>query len=268
MAKKNSQTLPKEVTQKLAENWQRCRQENLPALFYAYDEKESQGERIVTFRLDRDKLQELYDDVTDQGSLQFIVHLGMTDESIPEQIPDIPPFVLLLQASEKKTDFQANCFLLNWAPNGRFTTYEESDPTSGENAIPAASAYLFVMSWMETAEEDLAMPFTAGSHVLGKRVKNYRFSNAESISIYKDIKATLKSDLPRLDIHMGNGLAVYDHPFSFRPVIEVRNAVNVDENGSLVEPTTNGRSATGLVNGYGDSFYDFGAPEPPPQPEG
>lgn len=264
MAKKNSQTLPKEVTQKYAENWQRCRQEDLPALFYAYDKTENQGERIVTFRLDKNTLQELYDGVTNTDTLQFIVHLGMTEESIPQQIPDVPPFVLLLQASEQRKDFQENCFLLDWAPNGRFTTSEENDPTSGKNAIPAASAYLFVMSWMETPEEDLAMPFTAVSHVLGKRVKNYRFSNVESQSIYEDIGRSLKNKVSYLDIHLGNGLAVYDHPFSFRPVIEIKNAVDLTKKGKVKKPVTGARNATGLTNENGDSFYDFGQPEPPP----
>jgi hypothetical protein len=261
---KNSQTLPKEVTQKLAENWQRCRQEDLPALFYAYDRKESQGERIVTFRLEKEVLKELYNGVSNLDNLEFVVHLGMTDERITEQIPDSPAFILLIQSLEQKSDLQENCFLLNWAPNGRFTNSEEDDPTSGKNAIPAASAYLFVMSWMETPEQDLAMPFTAVSHVLGKRVKNYRFSNAESVSIYEDIGRSLKNKVSYLDIHLGNGLAVYDHPFSFRPVIEVKNAVQVNKKGELKKPLVGHRLATGLTNGTGDSFYDFSNPEPPP----
>jgi hypothetical protein len=157
---------------------------------------------------------------------------------------------------------------MTWAPNARFTNGEADNANSGQNAIPAASAYLFVMSWMELPERDLATPFTAVSHVLGKRVKNYRFSNAESLSILKDIGQSLSSRAPGLHIHLGNGLAVYDHPFSFRPVIEVRHAVKVHEDGSMVEPESGGRNTTGLLNDHGDSFYDFGAPEPPPQPEG
>jgi hypothetical protein len=267
-SKKRTLALSKDLTQKYAQNWQRCRPEELPGLFYAYDETENQSERLVTFRLEREALKELYDSVSKQDDLQFIIHLGVTQESLPDRIPLAPSFLLMIQVWQKKGDFQKNCFSLNWAPNGRFTNGEEDDPLSGKNAIPAASAYLFVMSWMETPEEDLALPFTAVSHVLGKRVKNYRFSNAESVSIYEDIKRSLATKDPGFDIHLGNGLAVYDHPFSFRPVIEVKNAVKVDKNGRVKNKEVVARNATGLLNGNGDSFYDFGAPEPPPEPEG
>jgi hypothetical protein len=249
-----------------ARNWQQVRPEELPSLFYAYDTSENQSERLVTFRLNNTDLQNMVNGISDLDSLEFIVHLGVTQEDIPRHIPEIPIFTLFIQASEKKSDFLKNCYQLEWAPNARFTNGEEEDANSGKNAIPAASAYLFVMSWMEMPEEDLALPFTAVSHVLGKRVKNYRFSNAESISIYEDIKRSLATKAPGLDIHLGNGLAVYEHPFSFRPVIEVKNAVSVNKKGKLKNPKTGHRLATGLPNGTGDSFYDFGIPEPPPQP--
>ncbi|MFK8161575.1 MAG: hypothetical protein AB8H12_03845 [Lewinella sp.] len=258
--------MSKDTAKKFAQNWQRCRQEELPGLFYAYDDTESQSERLVTFRLEREALNQLYDSVNNTDTLQFIVHLGVTHKSLPERIPEVPTFLLMLQVWEKEGDLLENCYPLRWAPNGRFTNAEENDPLSGKNAIPAASAYLFVMSWMETPEEDLAMPFTAVSHVLGKRVKRYRFSNAESVSIFEDIGRSLSSGkkLSYLDVHLGNGLAVYDHPFSFRPVIEVKNAVEVDKRGRMKNEEFVARNATGSLNGTGDSFYDFGQPDPPP----
>lgn len=258
-SKKKSLALLKEDVQKYAKNWQRCRQEELPGLFYAYDDVEEQGERLVTFRLEKDLLLDLYESITDTSTLQFIVHLGVTQKRQSERIPEVPSFVLMLQAWEKEGDLQENCYQLNWAPNGRFTNAEENDPLSGKNAIPAASAYLFVMSWMETPEEDLALPFTAVSHVLGKRVKRYIFSNAESVSIYEDIGRSLFGGKKPsyLDIHLGKGLAVYDHPFSFRPVIEVKNAVEVDKRGKMKKEEFVARNASGPLNGTGDSFYDL-----------
>ncbi|WP_020569962.1 hypothetical protein [Neolewinella persica] len=264
-SKKQSTSKDTEVVT-FSRNWQQVRQELLPSLFCAYDTQENQSERLVTFRMNANDLQKFYEGVSDLKKLELIVHLGVTQEDVPNRIPEIPIFTLFIQTSEKKDDFQKKCFQLEWAPNARFTNGEEDDANSGRNAIPAASAYLFVMSWMETPEKDLALPFTAVSHVLGKRVKNYRFSNVESRSIFEDIKQSLKSGAPGLDIHLGNGLAVYDHPFSFRPVIEVKNAVKVDKNGRVKNKAMVARNATGLLNGSGDSFYDFGLPEPPPPP--
>jgi len=62
---------------------------------------------------------------------------------------------------------------------------------------------------------------------------------------------------------LGRGLAVWVHPFSFRPVIEVKGAV--DKGEYRVTPM----NATGLTNGDddGDSFYDYGFPDPPGEPD-
>ncbi len=250
---------PKEMVS-LAENWQRCRQEEIPGLFQAYDTKEEQGERVVTFRMPPKALRALYEVAQKGANLKFIVHLGLAKNHYSERLPKNPPFGLYLQPYHHKSDYQENCFPLSWEANSRFSITMEDDTNSGENAIPAASAYLFVMSWLELADEDLASPFTAVSHVLGKRVKAYVFSEVESASILADIKKSLDSDAPCLDIHLGSGLAVYDHPYSFRPVIEVKHAVDPKTPGKV------SRNATGLTDDEGGSYYDFANPVPPNQP--
>lgn len=252
--------LPPKKVGKLAKNWQRCRQEELPGLFYVYDEKEGHSERIVTYRMAGDQFKAFYDGIPVKKDFKLIVHLGLKTNHYSESIPESPAFVLMVQCLVKPTDWQKECYALDWEANSRFSSGAEDDSSSEKNAIPAAGAYLFVQSWMETPESHLAEPFTAVSHVLGRRVKAYVFSPTESRSIYDDMTNSLASKKPCLDIHLGRGLAVYDHPFSFRPVIEVKNAVDPKEMGTVA------RNATGLVNDNGDSFYDFGEPIPPSHP--
>ena len=258
----------------LAEDWQRCRPERLPGAFFAYDDLERQSERVVTYRLDQEAMQYLHDTVpTKQGKpdfppdFHFKIHLGLYKHLLTEDVPERPAFTLFLQAlnnyPEKGHQLSdkdyAGSVELAWEKNSRFSETMATNTDSEANALSAAGAYLFVHSWMELPEENLADPFTAVSKVLGKRVRAYRFAHEESKSIWHDIAASLKGKNPALDVHLGNGLAVWAHPYSFRPVIEIKDVVN---NGGekLIE-----RISGGAVNDSGDSFYDFGGPEPPPK---
>jgi hypothetical protein len=246
--------------QKAAEHWQRCRQEDLPRAFYAYDSKEQQGERVVSYRLQGDDLQKLIAQAEKgKEGFKFVVHLGLYPGELNGTLTDEPAFALYLQVYEKEGDWQNGCIELNWAANSRFSTNMDSGSRSGKNAIPSASAYLFIYSWLEKDEPDLALPFTAASRVMGQRVKAYIFSPAESRSILLDLQASTQD---YLEIHLGNGLAVWDHPFSFRPVMDVPGVVPKGESRKQPVPV----NATGLTDDDGDSYYDFGMPHPPGKP--
>jgi len=258
VSKKPDSSVGPNKVERLARNWQRCRPEILPSLFYAYDDEEKQSERLVTFRLPEESLEGILADVPKSGKFNLVVHLGVRDKFITDQIPMRPAFALFLQVKGEKTGDYDQCYELEWEKNSRFSEAIGDDTDSRANALSAAGAYLFVHSWMEMAELDLALPFTAISHVLGKRVQRYIFSQTESQSIIQDI---LDSAKPGVDIHLGNGLAVWEHPFSFRPVVEVKAAT------VKVKDRPMGRNTTGNTNDDGDSFYDFGFPDPPGEPD-
>jgi len=244
-----------------AENWQRCRTENIPGLFQGYDEKENQCERLVTFKMSESGLkafQATIDAASDK--LRFVVHLGLLHNDFPVKVPKEPAFKLFIQAFYGKEDWQKKCFPLEWEPNGKFSQGAGKSTNSSAEAIPAASAYLFVHSWMETFTEDLALPFESVSHDLDRRVKAYMFSNDESKAIAADL-GTADCSAAALYVHLGRGLAVISHPFSFRPVIDV--AVPQRPSGSA-EIYSN---ASGLTDEDGDSYYDFGYPIPPHSPD-
>lgn len=253
-------------------NWQQCRQEDLPRAFYAYDDDECQSERVVTYRIGQDGIHKLLhniklDEKTSEPGpdFHFKIHLGLREDLLTKSIPDYPAFTLFIQAvnsypkkGQKPCDYDySGSVELEWEKNSRFSETMGDDTDSGKNALSAAGAYLFVHSWMELSEEELAEPFTAVSKVLGKRVRSYRFAHNESLSIYQDILASLRSDAPAVDVHMGNGLAVWQHPFSFRPVIEVKDVMQNDGRSTIE------RVSGGAANSNGDSFFDFGQPEPP-----
>lgn len=244
-----------------AENWQRCRTEDIPGLFQGYDRDQKQCERLVTFKMCNDTLKAFQNTIiADSTKLRFIVHLGLRYNDFPAIVPEEPAFQLFIQAYYGKDDWQENCFPLEWDPNGKFSQSGGKSTGSNSEAIPAASAYLFVHSWLETFTEDLAIPFESVSHDLDRRVKAYQFSNVESKAIAADL-GTVDCSADTLFIHLGRGLAVNSHPFSFRPVIDVACP---QRSSSSLEIFTN---ATGLLDGDGDSFYDFGKPIPPSDPD-
>lgn len=271
----------------LAETWQRCRPENIPALFSAYDEAEQWSERLVTFELGKKGIETLWARFgIDPPGFNLVVRLGLEDDYLAAVIPEVPAFTLLLEIDEttktkpKSKNEPSNCLPMRWNKDGRFSIADSDQneyTDSKQNAIPAASAYLFVYSWMQLSEVQLAEPFTAVSKVLGKRVSAYRYSTDESRSIYLDLvqmlflKKTPKAGVPykdlnqsaRLQVHLGNGLAVWEHPFSFRPVVEV---------GSTLQPlvstggTGSGKirpESSGLPDETGNSYYDYSQPMPP-----
>lgn len=257
MAKPAPVGLLKADMQSYAENWQRCRTEDIPGLFQGYDADQKQSERLVTFRLSADDLKDFRKTIKPSSDkLRFVVHLGLLHDEFPHRIPKDPAFCLFIQAYYSASDYQKQCFPLLWEPNGKFAG---TSTNSSAEAIPAAAAYLFVHSWMETFSEDLALPFESVSHDLDRRVQAYVFSNNESKAIASDL-GTDKKSADGLDIHLGRGLAVAGHPFSFRPVIEIRNPVRSKKSLKILA------KATGILDDDGDSYYDFGGPIPPPIP--
>lgn len=247
---------------KRARTWQLTRSEDLPRAFYAYDDVEERSERVVTYRLSKKQIVRLVKEATaTKGSFHFVVHLGMYDLDLHGPISDTPAFTMFMQVLKKNSDWQERCEEATWAKNARFSTINPAGTGSEAQAIPAAGAFLFVHSWREMPEAHLARPFTAATRVLGERVQAYAFSKDESQSILLDLQSSLSSKKCYLDIHLGNGLAVWVHPFSFRPVLEVSNATKADKKRDF------SRNVTGLSDGDdGSSFYDYGVPIPPKPP--
>lgn len=255
MAKNKNGRESNETVVALAENWQRCRAGDLPALFTAYDTKEKQSERVVSFQLNVKTVEKLYKQSKPEKGLRYIVHLGLRKESYSETVPDNTPFVLLIQAYHGPDDYQKKCHELAWMPNSKFSN---SIGTKSEaNAIPAAGAYLFVHKWMETPADELADVFQSKTYQQDLRVQAYIFSYEESLSIRNDM-ITDGGTYNEVCIHLGDGIAVTGHPFSFRPVLEVKNAVDPEKPGKT------GRSMTGLSDETGNSYYDYATPIPPP----
>ncbi len=261
MKKNSKNALSHKKMAEYAENWQRCRTEDIPGLFQGYDTDQQQCERLVTFKMAPNTLKAFQGTIqADSEELRFIVHLGLQHTDFSVTVPKNPPFQLFIQALYKKEDWQKKCFPLEWDPNGKFSRSGGKSTNSNAEAIPAASAYLFVHSWLETFTENLAHPFESVSHDLDRRVKAYQFSNAESKAIAADL-GTAEASADGLYIHLGKGLAVSSHPFSFRPVIDVAEPQRSSVAAEIFS------NATGLTDDDGDSYYDFGAPIPPGSPD-
>ncbi|NJC24912.1 hypothetical protein [Neolewinella antarctica] len=249
-----------------AARWQRCQTDDLPRAFYAFDASgtKAQTERVASYRFGRGEANRLLRAAKGTSGFQFVVHLGLDKTDLSGSVATAPAFQLYLQVLSADTGWQQGCEVGTWVKDGKFSAGNSVVTASSLNAMPAAGAYLFVYSWLETSQAELAQPFTATTRVTGERIQAYTFSKVESESIYLDMLAGKKGRKrgveSHVDVHLGNGVAIWAHPFSFRPVLEVSGAITQDGNRSFQ------RDASGLSDTEGASFYDYSLPTPPGPP--
>ncbi|MTB52523.1 hypothetical protein [Lewinella sp. W8] len=238
-----------------SKRWQRCRSEDLPGLFYAYDQAENQTERIVSFFLDHKQVKELKRRTKSlKGTPYYLVYLGLEKGYDGEFAPEDPHFKPILQVRDQDSDQYTNGFLLQWDADPSFPTNPNESIESGPDAISGAAAFLFAHHWLETRHEDLGVPFESNAYMLGRRVKAYRFSNQESQEITKSI-ANFGDNPVRVYVHLGRGISVSTHPFSFRPVLQVKPDVGDDPRKKRLADEDDDTS-----------YYDFSQPIPPQNP--
>ncbi len=244
----------------LAATWQLCRTEEIPDLLYAFDsgEQANTTERIVTYNLEKEQLQMInatIEEMTANGQdFKLLVHLGLRPGYEGQFAPTTPffqPFLSVFPVGGK--DRYVNSHLFTWDPNPRFPTNPVESTESGTDAIPGAGAFLFVHYYLETPHFDLSSIFEATAYQLGRRVRAYIFSVAESKAIGKRIKVHLQGTKPRLSLHLGRGITVATHPVSFRPVLEVGSSGVTKKGVSIFDGGGND----------GSDFYDFSMPDPP-----
>lgn len=260
-----SSNIPDYEFRDLCEQWQRCRTEDLPGLFYAYDEAEVQTERIVSFRLRGSDLKAFAKHLKQQivahrdapnplDRCRLAVYLGLKEGYDGEFAQKEPHFCLILQPYSPDIEMDEFVWKMEWDPNPSFPTDPTQSPLSGRNAIPGDGAFLFVHHWLETEHYELSTLFESSAYQLGRRVKSYRFAAQETESISADIAKALADD-GELYVHLGRGIRVSTHPFSFRPVLEVAGQTYLRR----------GRTYSDNNGGGGDdgTFYDYSIPIPP-----
>jgi len=253
MAKSKNETLSA-TTRQLAENWQRCRSEDIPALFTVYSTEYQRAERVVSFRLSDSAFAALLADAQSVKSRQFVLHLGVKSQTYSDQLPDDTAFAPSIESYPPVKGASRRDHLLEWDPKTPVINPKATE--SGINAIPGASAYLFVHSWLETPADELGYAFDGLVGQQDRRVEAYVFEKEESAAILADMEA----GKAELFVHLGSGPVVTTHPFAFRPVIEVRNK----KSGKLSKKTL--RNATAVSDGEGGSFFDYSNPQPPYPP--
>lgn len=243
-----------------AENWQRCPHEALPRAFYAYNTELQQSERVVTYRLrEAEAIAALTDRLARTEQPRFVIHLGLAGKKPRLVIPTVPAFQLFVQVLDGKAEGPEHYVQLEWVPNSQFGKRAAGSTESGPNAIPGASALLFAQAWRQLPYERLADPFTASLRELGRRVKAYVHSEPVSRSIQADL---LGEGVKTLTVHLGAGLAVWEHPFAFRPVVEVGTNLGADGQQPYERDMSNPENG----GPDGSSYYDFSVPEPPKHP--
>ncbi|MEL7119933.1 MAG: hypothetical protein AAFO07_10840 [Bacteroidota bacterium] len=230
---------PKEVAS-YVEAWQRCNPNHVPNLFYAFNEENTQTERVVSYKLGMEEVQQL----RKLNPSEIRIHMGCRSGIDDSNVQQIPPFAPILQAYKSGLNKYENCLSLKWDPTPSFLTKDLFSVNSGVDQIPPEAAYLFILAWLECSYSDLANPFEAITTNLVKRVKFYSFEQEETKEIIKSINRM--PDGAYLYIHLGVGISVRQHPFSFRPVLQV-----VPLESSFDDDGDDG------------DFYDFSNPCPP-----
>jgi len=223
---------------KAKRNWQKTALGQLPNLFIAFDEQTNESKRVVSFQLEASSVNDIA--TIGEGVKHLVVHLGSRESASAKlvDIPDTPFFTPILELRMVSGDRKFYPFA--WVPNPSFLDSSE-DVNSRREAIPGASAYLFILSWLEKKFRELHEPFIGLANGKNQRVKTYVFEEVESAAIIELIK---EEGMGAVNLYMGNGIRVSSHPFAFRPIIEVAKDVN-----TFIED--------------GSSFYDFCNPCPP-----
>lgn len=245
--KPNQLALSSKEVRKFKRNWQKVLTNQMNQLFIGYDEKAGETERVAAFTLSSDVLQEI---ASIRDSVKHIViHLGARKSKANKfvETPNTPYFIPLLQAYTDKN--LSHVYAMTWETDPAFleNTSEEEDANSEVDAIPGASAFLFVRSWLEKPYTELYDPFVGIADGITRRVKSYIFSEEESKVILDNIG---NGNGKQLLMYMGNGIRVSSHPFAFRPVLEVSNTQKTDVKGNV-------------LSGSSASFFDFSSPCPP-----
>jgi hypothetical protein len=260
MLNSNSEALTFNEVKVLVDEWQKCRMKNLPDLFMGLykvrdeagnETEETQAERLVTFRLDNadvKKIVELTEDMEEGTNPRFLIHLGLKDGYLSDVKIGSPRFTLILQIRNDGSGLYDNCFELKWEPNPAFPTNAYESSLSGKDAIPGASAFLFVHRWLETPFHNLAKVFEATAYNLCQRIKAYRYPTQDTQPILDAIKEQDAGGTGLICIHLGSGITVSSHPYAFRPILEITKVSD-----SKVDAAASG----------GGKFYDFSTPVPP-----
>lgn len=261
----NDDLITPDQVNKLTERWQRCRLEDIADLFYAYHETKGHTERVLSYRLSDKAFKALKDHLPCSNiPFSFIVRLGLRRNYREDEVANEPFFTLVLDVVPKDNSKgllldsdDRRCYRLRWQPDELLDPPGSGfgDNNSGPDEIPPQGAYLFLSSWLETSASDIASTFESLALNVGKRVKAYVYLPTESDDIAKKILATDATDGGGLFVHMGKGPAVSYHPFSFRPVLEVRKGLLGGPGGE--SPSVN------LVDGPGGTYYDYSKPSPP-----
>lgn len=265
MTTNNSQALDPQTVKSLVAEWQMCRHENLPGLFLACHATdgttdEYQTERIVTFVLNNAQMEEIIklgeamfleseNECDETKKPRFLTHVGLKDGYLNADKIGLPYFTLFLQIRNDDSGRYDNCFELKWQPNPSFPTNSYESPLSGKDAIPGASAFLFVHKWLETPVRDLAKVFEATAYNLGRRIKGFRYPDEDTSYILEAMKEENSSNTGVICLHLGSGITVDSHPYAFRPILEI----------TQVKPGVN----SAADGGGGGKFFDFASPVPP-----
>lgn len=234
-------SLPSVDVQSYVESWQRTLPGDLPALFYAYNASSGQTERVVSYVLEGEDLATF----VALNPANIKVHMASQLESAASRIQTAPPFVPILQAYQSGQKDLSNSFLMTWDPNPPFLRTTDDSPLNGIDQIPPEGAYLFILAWLELSYQKLEHPFEAIAANLVKRVRSYTFNTEETQKILEMLGPSPLDK--QLYIHMGLGISVQKHPFSFRPVLQVHTIGTDPLDGDDGD----------------DGFFDFSNPCPP-----
>lgn len=237
------------------ETWQTTLPDNLPTLFYAFDETQSQTERVAGFRItDQDQFKLLLDSKPER----LRIHLGANPDYDSNIVPSYPAVQFFIEGLKSKGETVTLQF--EWDPNPPFLEKGAYGQDSGPNEIPVDGAILFAQAWLETPYDSIRDAFEgADSRNLVQRVKSYTFQEDETASIITQLEK-YTGDV-QLNLYLGNSIPVTNHPFGFRPVLEVRPVPFIPAEKTKAKASKKDNNGGG--GGDGSTFFDFSNPCPP-----
>lgn len=252
--------IPVKKVNKRRANWQKILPTQIPNLFYAYDETQERTEKVVSYKLSQEGVERLQQLDPEKQNYELSFILASKKPSRSRTVNNSPTFapVLAIDLTPDSKDAQLEYYELEWERNPHFLDSSENHAVrSGIDAIPAAGAFLFIYNWLRQSAYQINQVFEYDLFSELKRVRAYTYIVDETKKIIADIqKEHDPSTEINVYIHLGVGLSVEDHPFSFRPVIEVHPKATKAKGKTRTKEDV-------FIELTSSSFFDFSRPCPP-----
>lgn len=228
------------------ESWATCLTNDLPDLFSAYNEVKGTAQRVFVYAIQADAIiKTLPRKIYEASYPKFKIHMACNPKLPKDRINNVPRFFPILNVVLPDANDTSYYFAMHWDKD--YVMEEKTPNHQGLQArIDRQTLHEFLLGWCICKHNELAKPFEGLSNYVQQRVNHYHFKD-DAKEIYDDLIALPSPDFIRVFLGVGHPHRGNDHPFQFRPILQI------------------GKEEASTSNNGGSSQYEFSTPCPPCQ---